>query len=85
MTTTSGNLSGKFEGKVSTAEMTLTGTETVKIAGRSALPARPPASSTSDSARRLRHARRARRRGCSSRGSGFPNCGSLLERQKEGI
>ena len=34
MTTTSGNLSGKFEGKVSTAEMTLTGTETVKIAGR---------------------------------------------------
>jgi hypothetical protein len=34
MTTTSGNLSGKFEGKVSSAEMTLTGTEMVKIAGR---------------------------------------------------
>lgn len=34
MTTTSSSLSGKFEGKVSTDEMTLAGTEEVKIAGR---------------------------------------------------
>ena len=34
MATTSGNLSGKFEGKVSATEMTLTGTEAVRIPGR---------------------------------------------------
>lgn len=34
MATTSGTLGGKFEGKVSAAEMTLAGTEAVKIPGR---------------------------------------------------
>ena len=34
MATASGSLSGKFEGKVSATEMTLAGTEAVKISGR---------------------------------------------------